>query len=151
MAVIRSRTLRRRSGCRCWRGSWRGCWTLSFVFKVIEESLRGCEAQGGHCKPCAFMHQGRCANEIFCLFCDLCSSGENKNFHFHRDALSQSSPYCCPYPFEAGVNELRRRAVAVVIAAAIVVFIVVVVLVVVGFLAALFLADLFSPVMGNDL
>ena len=117
MAVIRSPTLRRRSGCRCWRGSWRGCWTLSFVFKVIEESLRGCEAQGGHCKPCAFMHQGR----------------------------------CCLYPFEAGVNELRRRAVAVVIAAAIVVFIVVVILVVVGLLAALFLGDLFSPVMGNDL
>ena len=77
--------------------------------------------------------------------------GRIKNLHFHRDVLSQSSPYCCPYPFEAGVNELRRRAVAVVIAAAIVVFIVVVILVVVGLLAALFLGDLFSPVMGNDL
>ena len=87
-----------------------------------------------------------------CAYFATCAVLERiKNLHFHRDALSQSSPYCCPYPFEAGVNELRRRAVAVVIAAAIVVFIVVVILVVVGLLAALFVGDLFSPVMGNDL
>ena len=34
--------------------------------------------RGGRCKPCAFVHQGRCAYGTLCEFCHLCSPGEKK-------------------------------------------------------------------------
>ena len=91
MAVIRSRALRGRSGCSllgrgvevqprgglsfecpelfC-RTSPALAWQLPRLLDTVvrlqgrREVLRGREAQAGHCKLCAFMHQGRCANEI---------------------------------------------------------------------------------------
>ena len=34
--------------------------------------------QRGQCKPCAFVHKGKCADGISCNFCHLCKPGEKK-------------------------------------------------------------------------
>ena len=47
---------------------------------------------GGQCKPCAFVHKGRCTNGTSCDFCHLCSPGEKKRRQ--REKIKQVKAFC---------------------------------------------------------
>lgn len=62
------------------------------VLGSAEMPSRGSELhQWGACKPCAFVFQGGCNNDVQCQFCHLCQPGERKRRKKERMAMKRET------------------------------------------------------------